>query len=166
MTATGRRRALLAAAVAAGCLLTSLGAALALDPGAGGEVDRAPVTITMTDDAIGLEPGHLAAGQHTFRVLNEGTTEHEIVVLRTRRGADELPFGLHGVSIKLAGKLVVGEDHLAARHSHKPGQVLGLLPGESRDFTARLAPGNYVAYCQTDGHYLAGERTGFTVSGE
>lgn len=120
-------------------------------------------SIALEDGAISLESPTLAPGRQVIEATNTGTEEHELVVLRTDRAADDLAVGLHGVSIELSGKLVVGEDHLAQGHRHRPGEVLGLLPGQSQRFQVDLAPGDYVAYCQTGGHYFAGEAAGFTV---
>lgn len=144
-------------------VLGAIGAALAFASGGGSGADDGLVEITMTDGAIDVDSSTLTAGLHTFAVTNEGAAEHEVVVLRTDKPADELPVGLHGVSIELAGELILGEDHVASKHGHKPGQVLGLLPGRSQRYQVELKPGSYVVYCQTGSHYLAGERTTFTV---
>ena len=142
---------MLAAALAASAALATFALA---SSGAG---DDGVFGIALADGEITLESKELAAGRHVVEQRNEGTTEHELVLVRTDLGADELPVGLHGVSIKGAGELVVGEDHLRAGHEHQPGTVLGLLPGESRRQRVDLAPGSYVAFCQTGSHYLAGE---------
>ena len=142
--------------------LAGIGAALAFAAG-GSAADDGVVRVAMRDGAIELERTELAAGRVVLDVVNEGSAEHEVVVLETDEPADELPVGLHGVSIAQAGKLVVGEDHVANGHRHQPGQELGLPPGESRRYQVDLEPGSYVVYCQTGSHYLAGERTAFTV---
>lgn len=143
--------------------LAAAGAALAFASAAGGAGDGVS-TIALRDGEIALEDSTLEPGRHVIEAVNEGTTEHELVVLRTDTPVDELPVGLHGVSISQAGgELVVGEDHVASRHEHEPGEVLGLLPGRSRRTQVELEPGTYVVYCQTGSHYLAGERTSFTV---
>lgn len=160
MDRTAKARLLIAAAGAA--LLVVAASALAVAAGGSAEEDGV-IRVAMSDGAIALESTELAAGRQVLEVTNEGTTEHEVVVLRTGKAADELPVGLHGVSIEQAGELVVGEDHLTSGHEHEPGTVLGLLPGESQRYQADLEPGSYVVYCQTGSHYLAGERTSFTV---
>ena len=142
--------------------LAGIGTALAF-AGGGSPTDDGTVRVAMRDGAIELERTELAAGRVVFDVVNEGSTEHEVVVLKTEEPADELPVGLHGVSIAQAGELVVGEDHVANGHSHQAGQELGLMPGEGRRYQVDLEPGSYVAYCQTGNHYLAGERTAFSV---
>lgn len=145
------RSRLVLAAVLAGAGIAA-GAALALagstDP------DDAVLAIELGDGAIAVDPPALASGRRVIEATNVGTTEHELVVLETDSAPDELAVGLHGVSIKHSGRLVLGEDHLELGHRHRPGEVLGLLPGESRRYQVDLGPGHYVVYCQTDGHYL------------
>ena len=136
-------------------------AALAL--AAPGSKDDGGFGVTLADGEVRLEAETLPTGRHVIEVVNEGTAEHELVVVRTDLAPDELPVGLHGVSIGQAGELVLGEDHLRANHKHAPGSVLGLLPGELRRHQADLEPGHYVVFCQTGSHYLAGERAAFTV---
>lgn len=160
MDGSAKARLSIAGAVAA--LLAAAASAFALAAG-GAAGDDGVTRITMTDGAIAIESSQLPAGRRVVEVVNEGTAEHELVVLRTSKPADALPVGLHGVSIKQAGELVIGEDHLASRHEHEPGTVLGLLPGESQRHQVDLKPGSYVVYCQTGSHYLAGERTSFAV---
>lgn len=158
----GRVKARLLVGVTVMLALTGIGVALAFAT-AGSAANDGVVRVTMRDGAIELERTELAAGRVVLDVVNVGSTEHEVVVVKTDEPADELPVGLHGVSIALAGKLVVGEDHVANGHRHQAGQELGLRPGEGRRYQVGLEPGSYVVYCQTGSHYLAGERTAFTV---
>ncbi len=118
--------------------------------------------VTMGDGSIALESATVEPGRRVIDVANAGSEEHEVVILRTAKGPDELALGLHGVSIKYSGELVVGEDHITLGHKHRK-QVLGLLPGESQRYQVDLRRGHYVVYCQTSSHYLDGERTEFTV---
>ena len=115
------------------------------------------------DGEVAIESASIVRGRQVVEVANAGTVEHELVVVRTDRAADEIPVGLNGVSVSLAGRPVIGEDHAAAGHDHATGEVLGMLPGESRRYQVDLAPGRYVVLCQTDNHYLEGERTSFEV---
>jgi uncharacterized cupredoxin-like copper-binding protein len=159
----GTARARLTITALALIAMAAVGGALALASGGGTSEDGGVVTIAMRDGAIEVERPVLPAGRTVFEVVNEGATEHEAVVLRTDRAPDELPVGLHGVSISLAGDLVLGEDHIAMRHGHRPGETLGLNPGRSLRYQVDLKPGDYVVYCQTGTHYLAGERAAFSV---
>lgn len=155
-----RLRLILAASLCA--LGVAGGAAFAL--AGSGDAEDGVFSVELGDGTMAVESPALARGRHVIEATNTGTEEHELVILRTDRAADELAVGLHGVSIELSGELVLGEDHLKLGHRHGAGDVLGLLSGESRRFQVDLAPGHYVAYCQTDGHYLGGgEAVEFTV---
>jgi len=147
--------ATLALIAAAGLVAVALA-----DPGA---TEDDVFEVRMLDGAVDLEAGSAAAGREVIEVTNTGSTEHEVVILRTEKAADELALGLHGVSIKYSGELVVGEDHIALGHKHRQGEVLGLRPGEPQRYQVELERGHYVVYCQTASHYLAGERAEFTV---
>jgi hypothetical protein len=149
-------------ALALAITVVSLGAG-ALAIASTGPEDDGVFEIELRDGSIGLEDPVAPGGRQVIEVANEGTGEHEVVVLRTQADLDEIPVGLHGVSPSMAGKLIIGEDHAAAGHTHRPGVVLGLLPGTSRRYQVELAPGRYVVLCQTGSHYLTGERTGFEV---
>jgi hypothetical protein len=140
----------------------ALGGALALASG-GGARDDGVLEIAMGDGAIELERTVTAPGRQVVEVVNEGTAEHEVVLVRSELAPGELPVGLHGVSIGRSGTLVIGEDHLKAGHNHPPGVVLGLEPGQSQRFQVDLAAGSYVVFCQTGSHYLGGERVGLTA---
>lgn len=158
---TRRNPRFLLAGVLAVVALGGVAAFALANPGA---ADDGVFAVGMDDGEVALEAATLAPGRQVIEVTNAGSEEHEVVVLRTKKAADELAVGLHGVSIGLSGELVVGEDHVKLRHRHKPGDVLGLLPGESQRYQAELDPGHYVVYCQSGSHYLqAGEAAELTV---
>ncbi len=123
--------------------------------------------IVMREGSIELEAASLAPGKQVVEVLNDGRGQHEVVVVRTDLAADELPVGLHGVSIALAtehgGKLVIGEDHLGLGHVHRIGAITGQLSGDRNRYQVSLRPGHYVVYCQIASHYLVDEYAEFTV---
>jgi hypothetical protein len=155
MESASRLRLTLAIAL---CALVATGiaavAALAL---AKGGADETVYAVTLADGRIELASTTLPPGRHVMDVTNVGSEEHEIVTLRTDRPADGLAVGLHGVSIEHSGELVLGEDHAAMGHGHGAGEVLGLLPGQSRRHQVKLQPGRYVVFCQTSNHYLSGD---------
>jgi hypothetical protein len=153
-------RVLLAAAIAVVALAGATALALA---SAGAGADDDVFTIALRDGTIELDDSTLSPGRGVIEVANAGSEEHELVLVHTRRPAGEIPVGLHGVSPSLAGEVVIGEDHAAAGHRHPAGRVLGLLPGQSRRHQVELGPGTYVVLCQTDNHYLEGERATLVV---
>ncbi|HEX2129380.1 MAG TPA: hypothetical protein VHF58_09210 [Solirubrobacterales bacterium] len=148
------------AVVIAAVALVGAGALALASTGSG---DDGVFEIELAEGSIGVEDATVGAGRQVVEVKNSGTEEHEVAVVRTDRPIDGIPVGLHGVSASLAGELVIGEDHVAARHAHRPDELLGLAPGTSRRYQLDLAPGRYVVLCQTDNHYLEGERTEFEV---
>jgi uncharacterized cupredoxin-like copper-binding protein len=97
-------------------------------------------------------PEHVAAGNVTFRVHNEGPDQHEFILVRSATG--KLPLRSDG--------LTVDEDALA----HE--EVTSLDPakaGALRDVTVHLRPGRYVLFCNMTGHYMAGMHRTLVVSG-
>lgn len=160
MTTISRARITLAGALIIG--IGAVGAWFALAPSAG-SAGEAGLAVSLGDGAIGLEHAVAASGRTVVEVVNEGSGEHELVAVRTDSAPADLPVGLSGVSVAAAGDLLLGEDHVATGHEHEPGTVLGLLPGESSAHQVALAPGHYVFFCQTPGHYEAGEYAGLTV---
>jgi uncharacterized cupredoxin-like copper-binding protein len=93
----------------------------------------------------------LSAGPVTFNVSNSGPTTHEFVVVRTDLPEDDLPIGTDGLSVDEDGLEPVDEIH-------------GIEDGTSGQVTARLQPGNYVFFCNFEGHYLAGMHAGVEVT--
>ena len=97
-------------------------------------------------------PSPWPAGTVSFRILNQGPTTHEYIVVRTDRAPDKLPLQRDG--------LTVNED--------APGidlldEVGGLDIDDRQTMILRLAPGNYVMYCNLEGHYLGGMHAALTV---
>ncbi len=147
-------RALLALAIS----MATVAALGALALASGGGEDDGVFAIELGDGAIGTEAPTIASGRQVVAVTNVGSREHEVILVRTRRAPGAIPVGLHGVSPSLAGRVLIGEDHAAAGHRHSPETILGLRQHESQRHQVELAPGAYVVLCQTDNHYLEGER--------
>jgi uncharacterized cupredoxin-like copper-binding protein len=111
--------------------------------GAGGTV-----AVTMgspTEYSLVPEPGETAAGATTFTVANEGTIEHEMVVIKTDKGAANL-----------------GTDEGEADEAGAVDEIT-LAAGDSGDLQVDLAPGAYALVCNLPGHYAAGMYADFTV---
>jgi uncharacterized cupredoxin-like copper-binding protein len=133
-------------AVAAGAVLVLLASCTSTPPPAG------PVVHISEKDFSISEPGSVAAGDVTFDVSNLGPATHEFVVVRSDLPPDQLPIGSDGLS--------VNED--AVQHVGEIGQV---DLGTTQSLTLSLTPGNYVFFCNLDGHYLGGMHTSLVVSG-
>jgi uncharacterized cupredoxin-like copper-binding protein len=92
------------------------------------------------------------AGTVSFRLLNQGPTTHEFIVVRTDRAPDKLPLQRDG--------LTVNED--------APGidlldEAEGLDIDDRQTLVLDLAAGHYVMYCNLEGHYLGGMHAALTV---
>lgn len=99
----------------------------------------ADVTISESDYKFDL-PASIAAGNHTFKVVNSGPQPHEVEVIRLAPGKTMKDFG----------------EFMAKAYADKvdgppPGDGLGgitaMIPGATEYFTANLTPGNYVMIC-------------------
>jgi uncharacterized cupredoxin-like copper-binding protein len=105
-----------------------------------------PMTLTATPESV-------PAGDVTFTVKNEGTIDHEMVVLKTDTPYDQLPVG-QSEPDKVDETNNVGE-------TGEPD----VKPGETRTFTIKnMTAGNYVLVCNIAKHYAMGMRAPFTVT--
>jgi uncharacterized cupredoxin-like copper-binding protein len=105
----------------------------------------------LADFSITLGSTEFAAGEVAFAVTNNGPSEHEMVIIKTKDAPDALPTNSDGT---------VDEE---AKGLENMGEVEEVAPGASATLTLDLAPGSYVALCNIPGHYEAGMATGFTV---
>lgn len=110
---------------------------------------QGPPNVTLDSYSIQM-PATIKAGQITFHVTNESTSDtHSFIIVKTDLAAGKLPLDSTGN---------VNESSL-----DRIGGITTLDPGASQDLTITLKPGNYVAFCDVPGHYQAGMFTGFTV---
>ncbi len=126
--------AALAAVATAACLAGGAAAA-----------SHTTVTVKETDFTIALSRGVVPAGTVTFVTANHGKVAHELVVLRTTKGAGALG---KGARIRETGHVAETGD---------------LEVGITQKLTVKLAPGHYALVCNLPGHYAAGMYANFTV---
>lgn len=105
-----------------------------------------PVKVSLTEMAISTSPSSVKAGNVAFDVSNDGTVEHEMVVIKTNKKAGDLPTDSSGKADETGS---VGETEVQ--------------PGESSELDLKLAAGHYALICNLPGHYAAGMYTDFTV---
>ena len=86
-----------------------------------------------------------------LRVRNAGPATHEFVVVRSDLPADQLPIAADGLS--------VDEDRVAP-----VGELGEVEAGATGTLTLALAPGNYVLFCNLEGHYLTGMSASIEVT--
>jgi len=110
---------------------------------------------------LSVSPATAPAGDVTFVVKNNGTIEHEAVVLKTDVPDNKLPvsFGGDPPAPVAKGANKVGED----ANIGETGDP-NLKPGDTRTFTIKhMTAGHYVIVCNLAGHYTAGMRAALTI---
>jgi uncharacterized cupredoxin-like copper-binding protein len=111
-----------------------------------------PVDVFLEDFKVRRDAGVVPAGSVSFRILNQGPTTHEIIVVRTDRAPDKLPLQRDGLTVD---EEAPGIDLLE--------EVEGLDIDDRETLELRLEPGHYVLYCNLEGHYLGGMYAALTV---
>ncbi len=115
-----------------------------------GAAEPAPkVSVTLTDNAVAVSQPGAATGTVTFSVANSGSVVHSLILLKTDVPYDKLPADPQDASKVQQTGLLRETGQIAVR--------------TSKEFSVKLAPGNYVLLCNEPGHYLVGMRTAFTV---
>jgi uncharacterized cupredoxin-like copper-binding protein len=100
---------------------------------------------TPSEYAMTPEPAEISAGTVTFEVNNEGTLEHEMVVIKTDKGAANL-----------------GMPNDEADETGAVDEVV-VPAGESKTLELDLDAGSYALVCNLPGHYSQGMYADFTV---
>jgi hypothetical protein len=111
-----------------------------------------PVNVLLEDFRVREDAAVVPAGTVSFRVRNQGPTSHELIVVRTDRAPDKLPLQRDG--------LTVDEE---ARGIKLLDEIEGLDIDDRQTLVLDLAAGNYVMYCNLEGHYLGGMYAALTV---
>ena len=111
-----------------------------------------PVDVLLEDFEVRRDAAFVPAGTVRFRVLNQGPTSHELIVVRTDRAPDKLPLQRDGLTVDEEGP---GVELL--------GEAEGLDIDDRQTLVLALGPGHYVLYCNLEGHYLGGMYAALTV---
>lgn len=109
--------------------------------------------VTVTLDEYTLEAGAATApaGRIALAARNVGKIEHELAVVRTDKGPDDLPVKDGEVQTDAEGlELVAGTGRIKA--------------GASQTLEVTLQPGSYVLICNIPAHYQTGMRAPLGVS--
>jgi uncharacterized cupredoxin-like copper-binding protein len=111
-----------------------------------------PVKVLLEDFKVRTDAAIVPAGTVSFRLLGQGPTTHEFIVVRTDRPPDKLPLQRDGLTVneEAPGVELVDEAN-------------GLDIDDRQTLDLRLAPGHYVMYCNLEGHYLGGMYAALTV---
>lgn len=104
--------------------------------------DSASPVVSVALDEWKLMPGKVTvrAGRVSFIVRNDGTMDHEFLVLRSDR---------HHHSLKVKGGKAV--------EAGRMGRIPAIPSGTSKRLTLKVPPGKYVLLCNLLGHYQAGQ---------
>jgi uncharacterized cupredoxin-like copper-binding protein len=111
-----------------------------------------PVNVLLEDFEVRGDAAVVPAGTVSFRILNQGPTSHELIVVRTDRPPGKLPLQPDGLTVDEEGP---GIDFLE--------EVEGLDIDDRQTMVLNLTPGRYVLYCNLEGHYLGGMYAALTV---
>ena len=111
-----------------------------------------PVNVRLEDFRVRMDTAVVPAGPVSFRLLGQGPTTHEFIVVRTDRPPDKLPLQDDGLTVDEEGPGVELVD-----------EAEGLDIDDRQTLVVDLAAGSYVMYCNLEGHYLGGMHAALTV---
>jgi uncharacterized cupredoxin-like copper-binding protein len=106
-------------------------------------VTDGPIKVDLNEWAVKPSATEVQAGKVRFVASNTGTMEHEMVVIRTDKAADDLG---DGARVPETGTV---------------GEIEEFGAGKTEAKTLTLKPGHYALVCNIDGHYKQGMRADF-----
>ena len=110
------------------------------------------VKVSEKSYSLDMASNSFKAGQITFSITNDATDQaHEFVIFKTDLPEDQLPLNSDGD---------VDENGQGVSHID---EVEDIQPGETKELSVNLEPGNYVAICNMPGHYTQGMHFAFSV---
>lgn len=107
------------------------------------------VTVTSTSKSIELDRASAPSGLVTFKVVNTDTFVHSLVLIKTDLPHDKIPADPKDASRPDTTGIVRETGAIAA--------------GTTKQFSVKLAAGNYVLVCNEPAHYIVGMHAPFTV---
>ena len=134
--------------------LVGLVAATALMAACGSSKSAAPgnsVTASEKEWNISADHNIVKAGDVNFSVSNNGTINHELLVIKS-----DLPLG----AFPMRSDNKFNEDDPTSKNVGESGEY---EVGKTKTFTAKLDPGHYQLVCNIPGHYVKGMHIAFTV---
>jgi hypothetical protein len=108
------------------------------------------VTGSVQEWSVEVDADGSMAGEVTFTITNNGTIEHEFLVVKTDIPAGEIPLIEERFEEDAEGIDVIDE-------------IPEFPKGETQTLTVDLVSGNYQLLCNIAGHYQAGMYTSFVV---
>jgi uncharacterized cupredoxin-like copper-binding protein len=113
----------------------------------------AQVDVGERDFKLTASVDHVPAGWVTFQIHNVGPSTHEFNLDRTTLASDSLPLQ--------PSSLQVSEE---SPQLHRIVSISQIRLGSTHDLRVRLVPGQYVIYCNLEGHYLGGMHVALAVT--
>ncbi len=114
--------------------------------------ESGPSTVTgeLKEWAVSVDPESVPAGEVTFEITNNGTVQHEFLVVKTDIADGEIPVDGDHFSESLEGIDVIDE-------------IGEFDMGTTESLTLTLEAGKYQLVCNIPAHYTAGMHTAFVV---
>ncbi len=136
--------------VAAGALVAGCGADIS-DVAGGNASSTNMVTGYEREWKVVADHKTIKAGEVTFTFTNQGSIQHELLVIRTDLPVGQIPIGADGKFDEANPKAInVGES----------GEYDA---GKTSTFKVKLDPGKYQLVCNIPNHYKNGMHISFTV---
>ena len=104
--------------------------------------------VSLAEFSVTPATDQTEAGSVTFRVANDGATDHEFVVVRSDAAPNALPRA-GGLADETQFEVV--------------GRIDAFAGGQTKDTTLDLAAGSYLLICNLPGHYQLGMTAAFTI---
>ena len=124
-------------------------------PQAGASSATGDVSVALNQWSVAPSAIAFSAGSVTFAVTNQGTMNHEFVVLRTDTQAADIPVAsFEGETGR------INEDTAGTN----VGETGDLVAAATKSLTVNLKPGHYVFFCNLPGHYESGMHVDVTVT--
>jgi uncharacterized cupredoxin-like copper-binding protein len=149
---TAYRTVLLASGLLlAACGGSDSGGAIQPTPTQTNTVTANQVNVVLAEWSVTPTPATATEGQVLFNASNDGTTDHELMVIGTELAHDKLPVEGGLVDEKAEGLDVAGE-------------IEAFPTGQTEDGIFALDAGAYVLICNVAGHYQEGMHAAFIVT--
>jgi uncharacterized cupredoxin-like copper-binding protein len=106
---------------------------------------------SLSEWAVEVDADTAKAGTVTFTITNEGSMDHEFLVVKTDIEDGKIPVIGGRFAEPSVGVEVIDE-------------IEQFSSGETQELTVTLSSGNYQLVCNLYGHYSAGMHTAFRVT--
>ena len=131
-------------------VVTGLIIAVSAAAGCGGE-DATAVSVSLGEWFVRPSQAAFKSGTVTMTVKNDGTIDHQFLVIKTERPPEALVVDQQSYDVD-------------ERASGTPvGKLASFGPGHTESVSLAMSKGSYVLLCNLPAHYRQGMRAPFTV---